>query len=113
MKRAAEERSRTRNVWRRHLQAHRGAVACVCEFQVGRFRKGQRIGGCGHARCWLCHSEKLGREPTIQQLRGMATFKDGLREMSSQSYNAFEADGTRQSRPAPAAAAQLGRWASG
>ena len=92
MKRAAEEFIRTKNVWRRHLQTHRGTVACVCELQVGRFRKGQRIGGCGNPRCWLCHSEKLGGVPTAQQLRSVATFAEGLAEMSSLSNNALEAD---------------------
>ena len=92
MKRAAEELTRTKNVWRQHLRAHHGAVACVCEYQVGRFRKGQRVGGCGNSRCWLCHSEKLGGVPTIQQLRNVATFAEGLAEMSSLSNNALEAD---------------------
>jgi hypothetical protein len=92
MKRAAEEFTRTKNVWRQHLRAHQGAVACVCEFQIGRFRKGQRIGGCGHSKCWVCHSEKLGREPTLQHLRSVANFLEGLAEASSLSNNALEAD---------------------
>jgi hypothetical protein len=114
MKRAAEEFIRTRNVWRRHLQMHRGTVACVCEYQVGRFRKGQRIGGCGNSRCWLCHSEKVGSVPTIQQLKSVATFKEGLAEMSSLSNNTFERT-VRHRGPRLAAArsswpaAQLGR----
>ncbi|MCL5801222.1 MAG: hypothetical protein M1283_01585 [Gammaproteobacteria bacterium] len=82
MKRAAEEGIRTRNIWRRHLQAHRGIVACVCEYQVGRFRKGQRIGGCGSPRCWICHSEKLSGVATIQQRKSMETFMEGLAEIS-------------------------------
>jgi hypothetical protein len=114
MKRAAEDKPRTLNVWRHHLWTHRGTVACVCEFQVGRFRKSQRIGGCGHSRCWLCHSEKLGGEPTTQELRGMAKFKEGLAEMSSLSNNALERT-VRHGGPRLAAAraswpaAQLGR----
>lgn len=81
MKRAAVEKLRTKNVWLAHLRRHRGeAVACVCEFQMGRFRKGQRVGGCGNPRCWVCHSEKLGREPRLSQLRSIETFKEGLAE---------------------------------
>jgi hypothetical protein len=90
MKRAAEELIRTKNVWRQHLAAHRGEVACVCERQVGRFRKGQRVGGCGSPRCWVCHSEKLGGVPTLQQLRSLATLAEGLVEMSSLSNIALE-----------------------
>ena len=84
MKRAAIERIRTRNVWLQHLRRHRldggAALVCACEFEMGRFRKGQRIGGCGNARCWLCHSEKLGRELTPKELRSVQTFKEGLAE---------------------------------
>ena len=90
MKRAAEESIRTKNVWRQHLAAHRGQVACVCERQVGRFRKGQRVGGCGNPRCWVCHSEKLGGEPKVQQLRSLATLAEGLAETSSLSNSALE-----------------------
>jgi hypothetical protein len=96
MKRAAEERSRTRTTWLRHLQAHRGTVACVCELQMGRFRKGERIGGCGHSQCWVCHSEKLGRVPTVQQLRNEATYREGLTETSSLSNNALERTGSNR-----------------
>ena len=83
MKRAAAERMRTWNVWREHLRRHRvegSTLACECEFQMGRFRKGQRLGGCGNPRCWLCHSGKLGHEPTPKELRSMETFKEGLKE---------------------------------
>lgn len=31
---------------------------CECEFQTGRFRKGQRGGGCGKPRCQLCKPRK-------------------------------------------------------
>jgi hypothetical protein len=47
---------------------------------MGRFRKGQRIGGCGNPRCWVCHSAKLGRELTPKQLRFLQTLKEGLAE---------------------------------
>ena len=114
MKRAAEEKLRTVSVWRRHLWTHRGTVACVCELQVGRFRKSQRIGGCGQSRCWLCHSGKLSGELTIRERRNVAEYTEGLAETSSLSNNAFERTGKyRGPRLAAArasrAAAQLGR----
>lgn len=88
MRRAAVEKLRTRNVWLSHLRRHRAgygpdarALACVCEFQIGRFRKGQRVGGCGHARCWVCHSGKLGGDPTVEHLRCIQTYQEGLEEV--------------------------------
>jgi hypothetical protein len=47
---------------------------------MGRFRKGQRIGGCGKPQCWVCHSGKLGREPMRKQLRSLQTYREGLAE---------------------------------
>jgi hypothetical protein len=81
MKRAAIERLRTLRVWRRHLANHDHEVACRCEFQPGRFRKGQRAGGCGSARCWLCHYDKLSKLATLQECRASAIFYEGLLEM--------------------------------
>ena len=57
MQRASAERRRTIRVWKIHLAQHRqfggenALFKCPCEFQAGRFRKGQRRGGCGRARC--------------------------------------------------------------
>ena len=90
MRRAAEEKARTVNVWRRHLWTHRETVACVCELQIGRFRKSQRIGGCGKPRCWVCHSEKLSDEHTLQQLRSAETYVEGLTEAALRSDSALE-----------------------
>lgn len=85
MKRAALEKLRTSNVWRAHVRKHRvedgPQIACACEFQVGRFRKGQRIGGCSNARCWLCHSEKLSAVPTLRQQRSAITLAEGVAEI--------------------------------
>ena len=68
MKRANEERPRTLRVWRQHLVGHGpGPVDCVCELQPGRFRKGERVGGCGKARCLLCHGDKLLKIPKKYQ----------------------------------------------
>jgi hypothetical protein len=68
MKRAAQEREQTLRVWRCHLSWHgKDAVLCSCELQPGRFRKGQRVWGCGKSRCYLCHGEKLLKRPTHRQ----------------------------------------------
>ena len=87
MKRAAVEKLRTLNIWRRHIRWHRdqGArtLACVCEAQVGRFRKGQRIGGCGNTKCWVCHSEKLGGE--------MGIYRDAYERFGRLSYEMWRA----------------------
>jgi hypothetical protein len=92
MKRAAVEKLRTINVWRAHLRTHRGeSMACVCELQAGRFRKSERVSGCGNPRCWVCHSNKLGRVPQRRQLQAMATFSEGLAE-SLLANNTLEAD---------------------
>jgi hypothetical protein len=79
MKRASLERERTIRVWRRHLAFHAGeARNCRCEVQIGRFRKAQRVWGCGQARCFLCHGEKLLRRPTLQQRRSDLSLWDWL-----------------------------------
>lgn len=82
MKRAAQERSRTLHVWRRHLSSHDGDAAkrCVCNLQPGRFRKGRRIGGCGRPRCHLCHGDKLAKRPTTQQRRADRALTEWLQE---------------------------------
>ena len=79
MKRAHEERLHTIHIWRQHLAWHgSGPLLCVCEFQIGRFRKGQRVGGCGKARCYLCHREKLCKRPPLQQRRADISYKEWL-----------------------------------
>jgi len=74
MKRYSQELERTNQVHRLHLrELHRWPIApvdCICEFQVGRFRK-QRAFGCGRSRCLLCHFEKIF---------GIASVKDRIRE---------------------------------
>ena len=61
MRRASLERPRTLRVWRAHNRLiHEGdSTDCVCDEQPGRFRKTQRVAGCGNARCYLCHWNKL------------------------------------------------------
>jgi hypothetical protein len=83
MRRAALERPRTLRVWRQHLAGHSDSDLCRCEFQPGRFRKGERVGGCGNPRCWLCHAGKLMGDPTLQELRAMDAEQDGLLEYAT------------------------------
>lgn len=63
MRRWHQEYFRTRRVWLKHLRLVHdwptGPIDCSCEFQVGRFRKGERAGGCGRARCQVCHYYKF------------------------------------------------------
>jgi hypothetical protein len=81
MERASVERPRTVRVWRQHRAQHGpGPLACPCELQTGRFRKGQRVGGCGKARCYLCHGDKLLKRPTLQQRRSGLAYREWLRE---------------------------------
>jgi hypothetical protein len=81
MQRASVERLRTMHVWRQHLSRHGpGPIICQCEWQVGRFRKGQRLGGCGKARCYLCHGDKLLKRPTLQQRRADRSYHEWLHE---------------------------------
>lgn len=81
MKRAALERARTIRTWQRHLARHTQPQTCVCEFQAGRFRKGQRIGGCGQPRCHGCHGDKLARLDTMQERRAAEGMREGLAEL--------------------------------
>jgi len=82
VKRASTEYSRTVRVWREHLAWHgAGPLACVCEFQIGRFRKGQRVWGCGKARCYLCHGDKLLKRPTRKQHQANTAYREWLREL--------------------------------
>lgn len=82
MKRAALERKRTINRWRQHnrLSHHGDASACVCDRQPNRFRKGQRVGGCGRPRCQLCHYEKIFNIPTRQLKKSNKRYREGLHE---------------------------------
>lgn len=69
MRRAAIERSRALRVWKAHNRLiHNGEedTGCVCDQQPNRFRKGQKQGGCGQPRCYICHGEKLLSIPTVK-----------------------------------------------
>jgi len=77
VKRAHVEYRRTLRVWREHLAQHdRNEIRCKCEFEVGRFRKSWRVGGCGQSRCFLCHGDKLMKRPTLRQHRSNISFHE-------------------------------------
>ena len=81
MQRAAIEKFRTLRAWRAHLATHAVPVVCACDLQPGRFRKSQRVGGCGRPHCWLCHSGKLSGELTVKDRRAFAVMSEGLAEI--------------------------------
>jgi hypothetical protein len=81
MRRAAAEHAQTISTWRQHLATHTGEILCICEFQTGRFRKSQRVGGCGKSRCWLCHRVKLEKLATPGEQRQFVAFIEGMIEI--------------------------------
>jgi len=47
--------------------------------EPGRFRKHKPL-DCGHARCYLCHSEKLRSQPSPRQRRQLEQAAEDLRQ---------------------------------
>jgi hypothetical protein len=84
MRRAALERARALRTWREHNRIiHNGLeTGCPCDEQPNRFRKGQRKGGCGKPRCYLCHGEKLLNVPTVKEKIFGEKFSYELEEIS-------------------------------
>jgi len=60
MRRWHQEAAIARREWRAHQKlVHDGLpTGCICDEQVGRFRKHRGM-GCGRARCQLCHFDKI------------------------------------------------------
>jgi hypothetical protein len=83
MRRAAIERPRTLRVWKAHrLFVHEGRpTACLCDEQPGRFRKGQRVGGCPLYRCSHCRGHKLYQMPTLRDYRAALSYREWAREL--------------------------------
>lgn len=81
MKRAAIERGRTLRTWKAHQRLAHGnrETGCICDKQAGRFRKGQKQGGCGNSRCYVCHGSKLFDMPTRQRMRADELEREALR----------------------------------
>lgn len=56
-------------------------VDCKCDEQKGRFRKIDAL-DCGHARCYLCHSDKFKkRSKTKKELDFDLKYEESLREL--------------------------------
>ena len=83
MKRYHQEMERTKRVHRQHLrdlhQWPRRAIDCVCEFQVGRFRKKKAL-GCGKSRCLLCHFDKIFGLPSLKDPIRQRRFLDSVED---------------------------------
>ncbi len=82
MRRASLERPRTLRVWRAHHRLiHDGLPTdCICDEQPGRFRKSQRVAGCGKPRCWLCKRHKLAKETTARDHRAALSYHEQAAE---------------------------------
>ena len=79
MYRASIERARALRVWKAHIDwVHDGDLdtGFLREHKDNRFRKGQKRGGCGHARCYMCHGDKLMKVLTIPNRRKLDSAKD-------------------------------------
>jgi hypothetical protein len=52
------------------------------EIEVGRYRKALRCGGCGRARCQVCHSDKFPkRKLTHKEIKSLQSFREQQREL--------------------------------
>lgn len=85
----------TRRNWAEHRRTHvrsnisfrkvvgRSAyeVDCVCDEQIGRFRKSDAY-DCGNPQCYMCHGDKFPvRELTRQELKANRKFREGIRDL--------------------------------
>ncbi len=86
MRRAAFERPRVLRVWRRHrLLIHDlRPDLCACKNQPGRFRKREKVAGCGNARCYYCRAPKLLKLPTRQVRRADLSYREWLLQFGFQ-----------------------------
>ena len=91
MRRAFAERQRALRLWRAHNRlVHAGmGTSCVCDQQPGRFRKGQKIGGCGKSRCWLCKGHRA-REAADRARPPEGDLLPGVEERMRISYDTGE-----------------------
>ena len=86
MRRAAIERARALRVWRSHLRLIHPdpePFLCICENQPGRFRKTERIGGCGRGRWCDCNGPKLQKMPKRQERAANISYHEWLDELRS------------------------------
>jgi hypothetical protein len=81
MKRYHEEKHlfEQRAKMRQHLDRAIGAHSH--DIEPGRFRKALRCGGCGRARCQVCHSEKFPKRTlTRKEQQAFYDFQDYKRD---------------------------------
>ncbi|HEY9099724.1 MAG TPA: hypothetical protein VIN38_12720 [Thiobacillus sp.] len=83
MQRAARERIRTRNQHKRWLALARARGLPIPVLSANLFRKRLRVGGCGNARCWLCHGDKLSQRLTPQGRRAVARFTEAISDLDA------------------------------
>ena len=78
MRRASLERPRTIRTWRSHNRIIHNdlATGCICDEQPGRFRKGQRVAGCGRPRCGLCKWYKLNHVASPRDYRAALAYRE-------------------------------------
>lgn len=81
MRRTAVEQPRTLHRYRCWLALTKAGGRPVGTQAINRFRKQQRIGGCGNSRCWLCHGDKLAGNPTPKAQRHLLAFAEGMRDL--------------------------------
>ena len=96
MKRWHEEFPRTKREWRKHYISHVESnidwsrevgkdpyeINCVCDKQIGRFRKTDAW-DCGNTRCCICHGDKYPtRYQTYQEWCADLLLKEGLEELN-------------------------------
>jgi hypothetical protein len=83
MRRAAIERARALRVWKDHnriIHGNEDDTGCICDKQPNRFRKGQKRGGCGKPRCYMCHGDKLLGIRTVKQRQADERFSSSVQD---------------------------------
>jgi hypothetical protein len=85
MYRAAVEKTRTLKTWKQHnIRVHKGEdeTGCICDRQANRFRKGQKILGCGKgSRCLFCSNPRNRGELPRHELKQMDRERDQLADV--------------------------------
>jgi hypothetical protein len=71
---------RERHIARRHLRDRAQLIHSESDQQLGRFRKLNGL-GCGRARCFLCHGDKLLDRQTREESLADLKMKEGLEEL--------------------------------
>lgn len=94
MKRWHQDYQKSFKEWKKHHRSHVERnknfvkevgkdpyeVDCVCDEQVGRFRK-KDAWDCGNPRCGICHSDKFPKRTlTEQEEKSALGFKEQLRD---------------------------------